>query len=498
VCHALGFFIFYGTICMMQPFSKILKRLRSADLQVKVIVILVAVIFPISFILGLVQSKVLEPVLHDEVRQVGVSFAQNLGSQIETNRLLLKANATQLIEDRIQRMMYTQPSVIRVDVITMTPTSHALHYIASNVEDQEAAVPPIDQLKQETTVELSREEGIPVWSIFFPISNGFEKANVHVLVSLRMVGVIQATTLKINLVGALLSTIFLILVLSFFLRRVIENEKQLKVAQMSNEVLSEKLQEMQQELIHTEKLAVMGQLTASFAHEIGTPLNAIGGHVQLLNMDLQKTIASDRIKPVEDRLGIISGQLRKIEDIVKGFLQTTKKPIIQQKSLVQVRDLVERIVALVIPTLQRHQISFGQEFNATIDWVEVVPLEIEQVILNLVNNAIDSMKEKTEARAQTKKTPVASALWLRTYNDVAKKTITIEIQDTGMGISTENLKQIFKPFFTTKSAGEGHGLGLAICQQILRAYGGEVLVESKVGKGTWMKIQLPLSEKGKV
>lgn len=475
----------------MSPFNKLkwIKRLRSADLQVKVIVILVVVIFPISIGLGLVQTKITEPILHDEVRQVGISFAQNLANQIETHRLLLKSNATQLIEDRIQRMMYTQPSVIRVDVINVGP-AHMLQYLASNVEDQGLATPPIDSLKTETVVEFSREEGIPVWSIFYPVSNGAEKANVHVLVSLRMVGAIQSTALKVNLVAAFTSTILLILVLSFFLRRVIENEKRLKVAQMSNEVLSGKLQEIQQELIHTEKLAVMGQLTASFAHEIGTPLNAISGHVQLLNMDLQKTIASDRIKPVDDRIGIISGQLRKIEDIVKGFLQTTKKPIAQQKSVVPVRELIERILVLVLPTLQRHEISFGQEFQATVDWVEVVPLEIEQVILNLVNNAIDSMKEKVAE----KKVKVANALWIRTYNDTDVKWITIEIQDTGMGISAENMKRIFKPFFTTKSAGEGHGLGLSICQEILRSYGGDVLVESKVNKGTRMKIQLPVKK----
>jgi two-component system NtrC family sensor kinase len=389
--------------------------------------------------------------------------------------------------------MYTQPSVLRVDVIAQRP-NHSLFYLASNVEEQDVATPPIDQLKTEIVAELGREEGIPVWSIFVPVANGSEKANIHVLISLRMVGVIQSTTLKINLVGALLSTIFLILVLSFFLRRVIENEKQLKVAQMSNEVLSEKLQEIQQELIHTEKLAVMGQLTASFAHEIGTPLNAIGGHVQLLNMDLQKSVVSPQLAPIEDRIGIISGQLKKIEDIVKGFLQTTKKPIDQQKSIVPVRDLIERILMLVVPTLQRHQISFGQEFKADIDWVQVVPLEIEQVILNLVKNAIDSMKEKTQTRADDKKTKVANALWIRTYNDPSAKWITIEIHDTGMGIAAENMKQIFKPFFTTKSAGEGHGLGLSICQQILRSYGGDVIVDSKVGKGTKMKIQLPVKQ----
>ena len=458
------------------------------DLQAKVILILAIVIFPISTLLGLVQARVLDPVLTEEVHQVAVSFAQNLAGQIETHRWLQKPKPSVPIEDKVQQMMYTQPSILRVDVIKKKPNDLGLFYVASSVEDQEQVPPSIDSLKEVVMAEVTKEEGIPVWSIYYPVKSGGELANIHILASLRFISTIQSTTLKINLVAALMSTIFLILVLSFFLRRAIENEKQLKVAQKSNEVLSEKLQEIQQELIHTEKLAVMGQLTASFAHEIGTPLNAIGGHMQLLNMDLEKTVQRDAFPPLSTRMGIITGQIKKIEDIVKGFLQTTKKPIPQQRSLVPTRELIERILALVLPTLQRHQISFGQDFRATKDSVEVVPLEIEQVILNLVNNAIDSMKEKTVPSS-------LNALWIRTYNDAEFKTVTIEIQDSGTGISTVNLKQIFKPFFTTKSAGEGHGLGLSICQQIVRSYDGDILVTSEPGKGTTIRVHLPVKLK---
>ncbi len=118
--------------------------------------------------------------------------------------------------------------------------------------------------------------------------------------------------------------------------------------------------------------------------------------------------------------------------------------------------------------------------------VEVVPIEIEQVLLNLVNNAIDSMRE----RVVDQKKPKPNALWIRTRSDSELKTVTIEIEDTGTGITPENLKRIFKPFFTTKSAGEGHGLGLSICHEIIRAYGGELLVETVIGKGTRMQVQL--------
>jgi signal transduction histidine kinase len=465
-----------------------IRNIKSLDLQAKVILILIAVIFPISFILGLVQSKVTAPILDDEIRQVGISFAQNLGGQIETKRLLLRPNAAEVIDDQIQRMIYAQPSVIRVDVIKKNNPDNKLFFLASSVVDEGNLTLPVPVLVDQMVVEKTKEDNVPVWSILFPVKNGNEKANIHVIVSVRLVSAVQSVMLKINLIAAFLSTISLILMLSYFLRRAIENEKQLKVAQMSNEVLSEKLQGIQQELIHTEKLAVMGQLTASFAHEIGTPLNAIGGHMQLLDMDLSKAIPEAALKgAVSGRIGVITGQLHKIEEIVKGFLQTTKKPILQDKTITPVQVLIERVIELVMPTLQRHQISFGQEFKAEFDLVEVVPLEVEQVVLNLVNNAVDSMKEKS----QLQQGKVANALWIRTYNDVEKKWLVIEIKDTGMGITDENLKRIFKPFFTTKSAGEGHGLGLSICQQFIRSYGGEILVESKVDSGTKIMVQLP-------
>jgi signal transduction histidine kinase len=466
----------------------VLKRFRAPDLQAKVILILIAVIFPISIVLGLAQSKVMEPVLYEEIRQLGLSFAQNLSSQIEGERLLHKPNASQLIEDKIQRMVYSQPGVIRVDVIAKRPAplGGGLFYLASSLEEQESAIPPSDSLKDHVSANIENEEASPVWSITYPVHSGSDLAVVHILVSLGFVSSIQNTILKINLIAAILSTILLILVLSFLLKRALENERQLRAAQESNAVLSGKLQEIQQALIQTEKLAVMGQLTASFAHEIGTPLNAISGHVQLLKMSLEKLIQGDLWRSVSDRIGIISGQLMKIENIVKGFLATTKKPISQQKLVVPVRDLVESVVALVQPTFQVNQIQFSVDFLDRGAKVEVVPLEIEQVILNLVNNAVYSLKEKSRGGGSRSDLKVITDL------DAGRRLVTIEVADSGIGISESNLKLIFKPFFTTKPTGEGHGLGLSICQQIIHAYGGEVMVESQLGEWTRIKVQLPL------
>src|SRR4029077_10301588 len=115
------------------------------------------------------------------------------------------------------------------------------------------------------------------------------------------------------------SVLTLIFALSYFLRRTIENDRRLKEAESENLQLTHQLHEAQRRLMVSEKLAVMGQLTASFAHEIGTPLNAVGGHLQLLREDLLPVESSER-KNLTERLEIVNGQVKKIEEIVKAFL----------------------------------------------------------------------------------------------------------------------------------------------------------------------------------
>jgi signal transduction histidine kinase len=460
-------------------------KLRSAPLQTKIGLVLFVVVFPISIIMAFVQSQVLHPILAEEVKQVGLSFAQNLAAHIEANRLLGRPDATRKIEEQMQRMIYAQPSIIRVDVISKDSRTGKLVYLASNIEGQEAIDPPYAALRQKTHIEDGEEEGIAVYDIFYPVRSGNETANIKVMTSRRFMDAMNAVTLRINLLGALLSTIALIFSIRFFLKRLLENEKQLKVAQASNQQLSEKLQLIQQELIHNEKLAVMGQLTASFAHEIGTPLNAIGGHLQMLSMDLKKPEAAG--VAIQDRMTILGEQLKKIENIVKQFLQTTKRPIAQQKEKVPLQAVAAKVVQLVLPSLQRNQISFGEGYQAKSDQVLAVPIEMEQVVLNLMNNAIDSMREKS----QLSSTQNSHALWVRTYNAKEKGRVVLEIQDSGQGIQAEHLKQIFKPFFTTKPMGEGHGLGLSICQQIIKSYGGEITVQSVWSKGTTVRIEMP-------
>lgn len=234
--------------------------------------------------------------------------------------------------------------------------------------------------------------------------------------------------------------------------------------------------------MNTEKLAVMGQLTASFAHEIGTPLNAIGGHLQLLEEE----------SPGNPRVAIIEGQLKKIEEIVKGFLQVTAKPT-SQRQLVDLNQLVDKTLSILRPRLDSLQIEVKSSLDRSMGPIRAVPLEIEQILLNLLNNSIDSLKSKrqTKERARLQLEVETETSW-----DGSNNWAKVSVFDTGEGISKADLGSVLKPFFTTKPPGEGTGLGLTICRQLAHKYGGELELDSREGAWTKATLRIPVTQVG--
>lgn len=238
--------------------------------------------------------------------------------------------------------------------------------------------------------------------------------------------------------------------------------------------INEELFETQRKLARSERLAVAGQLAASLAHEIGTPLNSISGHVQLLARQKTGDANADR------RLQIIETQIENIVRTVRQLLAWTHK-LDLQISTVNLRHVLEESVLLSSPALEFRKIFVRTE------WPEQ-PVEIfgdagylQQVFLNLINNSMDAMTHGGELR-----------LRLSRPSSRAPDEVVVEIADTGEGIAPETLAHIFEPMFTTKRMGTGTGLGLAVCDQIIRQHGGTIRVESKVGEGTCFIVTLPV------
>ena len=231
---------------------------------------------------------------------------------------------------------------------------------------------------------------------------------------------------------------------------------------------------LREELGAQERLAVAGQLTATFAHEVGTPLNLVTGHLQLL--DAQKDLPDK----ARERLHVIGAQIQRLGDIVRRLLDLTRRPQLHRRPQ-PFADLLADLQQLWTPTLAAHGVAV--DARAPKDCcLEVDRKQMEQLFLNLMNNAVDAMPGggtvHLTARPAEESTP--GGLWWE-----------LRFSDSGQGIPPELLGQVFRPMFTTKPEGKGTGLGLSICREIVRGHGGEIRIESREGQGTSVVFTLP-------
>jgi signal transduction histidine kinase len=229
--------------------------------------------------------------------------------------------------------------------------------------------------------------------------------------------------------------------------------------------------EIQRELTRFERLAVAGQLATQLAHEVGTPLNLISGHVQLL-------IARTEDQKTRERLDLIASQIARIERIVRNLLDTTRRP---QPELVptDLNALLRRIFEVTAPTLAARQVTLVTSLDPELPLVRGDSEQLQQVFINLINNSLDAMPQGGELSFTTA---------------VVNGEVQVKCRDSGVGISEEIKGRLFDPFFTTKLRGRGSGLGLTVAHQIIREHGGRITLTSEVGQGAEFQISLPLAE----
>jgi signal transduction histidine kinase len=227
---------------------------------------------------------------------------------------------------------------------------------------------------------------------------------------------------------------------------------------------------LREELSQQERLAVAGQLTAAFAHEVGTPLNLVNGHIQMLRGQ------PDLSERAQERLGTIHAQIERVGDIVRKLLDITRRPQLNRESL-HLGALLDELQRLWAPTLQAHRVAVSTE--APPDCVlEADRKQMEQLFINLVNNAVDAL-------------PGGGLITIRAYPEGSAGDWRVDVSDTGAGIPAAVLPQVFKPMFTTKPEGKGTGLGLPICREIVRSHGGDITIRSVEGQGTTVSFTLP-------
>jgi two-component system NtrC family sensor kinase len=239
--------------------------------------------------------------------------------------------------------------------------------------------------------------------------------------------------------------------------------------------INDQLWQAQLELGRGERLAALGHMAGDLAHALGTPLNSVLGYVQLLR---RETLAADQM----DKLAIVESQIqRMIEDIRSVLDRTRDVPL--RRTPVDLAVLAADAVSLVSARLAARSIALDRDFPPGLPTVPADAISLRQVLLNLLTNAIDATPVNGTIRL------AARAL---SANHDRRPQMELTVSDSGHGMSDEELRRAFEPFYTTKAPERGSGLGLVIVEHIVRAHGGQVSAESVPGQGTTVRVCLPL------
>jgi signal transduction histidine kinase len=306
-------------------------------------------------------------------------------------------------------------------------------------------------------------------------------------------------------VYTLIAALVILIIATVFLMRNIKMRKktnaQLQQQKKELELSLAQLKSTQSQLIQSEKMASLGELTAGIAHEIQNPLNFVNNFSDVnreLADELEQEIDEGKYLDAKATAGNIKDNEEKInhhgkraDAIVKGMLQHSRTSSGQKEST-DINVLVDEYLRLAYHGFRAKEKSFNAEikteFDNSVGKISIIPQEISRVILNLINNAFYAVNEKQKQNLDGYE-PLVTVSTVKQNGKVE-----IKVKDNGNGIPQKIVDKIFQPFFTTKPTGQGTGLGLSLAYDIVKAHGGEIKVQSKEGEGSEFKIQLPLNK----
>lgn len=318
--------------------------------------------------------------------------------------------------------------------------------------------------------------------------NGRPSGAVEILERFDSIWAVAFHYLK-SVIWLSLIAIALIMLGTYLLFRQMELTTQLEIEQsilrdrvsaatIELEKRNQQLQETNLELWRTNRrmnelgrLAAAGQTAAHFAHEVGTPLNLISGHVQLLKSDLDRDP-----RDAESRIKTISAQIERIERIVRRMLDKTRFET--ELSPLDLNSVLHKLCDAMSPAFDKRDIRLVETLAPNLPLMAGSSDRLQQLFLNLVNNSLDAMPDGGEIRIRT---------FVNGKPGKAQR-IVVDFTDTGTGMSEEVKSHIFDPLYTTKDRGQGTGLGLVIVSQIVSEHAGKVEVESEPGKGTSFRL----------
>ncbi len=233
------------------------------------------------------------------------------------------------------------------------------------------------------------------------------------------------------------------------------------------------LENIQAQLIHSEKLSAIGEIYAGLAHEVNNPLGIILSRVHLLRAAVKERRMPAGLLP---DLEMIHKHGNRIAEIIRGLLAFARRTSFEM-SKIDLNKVVSDTASMVEKPFSKQRICIESSLSKELPEIVGSPAHLQQVFVNFFNNARDAM-------------PEGGIIKLRTYQTGPE--VMAEVQDSGTGIAADAKEKIFEPFFTTKEVGHGTGLGLSVSYGIIRAHGGDIEVESAPGKGALFRIRLPI------
>jgi signal transduction histidine kinase len=241
------------------------------------------------------------------------------------------------------------------------------------------------------------------------------------------------------------------------------------------------LKEVQEQIVWTEKLASLGKLAATIAHEINNPLAGVLNYIRLIIKQLSRNrFTHEKLEDISRYLKIMESETARCAEIVKDLLAFARRTKITMESN-RIEDIINKTLNLISHELEMKELQLKKNIAPNLPTVKCDFKQIQQVLLNLMYNASEAM-------------PSGGTLTI-TANSAngAKALLEVAISDTGHGISEKDMENIFEPFFTTKEEGKGVGLGLSVVYGIIARHNGTLSVESEPGKGSTFTIRLPCS-----